>query len=123
MPDVENFAKYVSTIGVAGLLAVVVWFLLKGIFVTGREHAQTLSFVSTLQSDLASLRTELSKLRDRDETQQRAIDQLRDQLTREQELKVEALAKLTEAQGLIESLRKRVQELERQVNPARAVQT
>ncbi len=123
MPDFDAFAKYLSTIGVTGILGVVVWFLLKGIFVTGREHAQTLSFVSTLQADLASLRIEMSKLRDRDETQQKDIDRLRDQLTQEQELKVEALAKLTEAQGLIESLRKRVQELERQVNPLGQVHT
>jgi len=122
MPEVE-FAKYVSATGITGILMAVIWFLLKGTFVTGREHTATLAFVNTLQTELASFRSEMAKLRERDDAQQRDLTDLREQLAKEQSLKVDALEKLTEAQRVIESLKGRVAELERQINPLKTVQT
>lgn len=106
MTDLEQVVKFISSLGVAGVLVVLVYGLLKGWFVTGREHAQLLGMFTKLQADVNDLRA-------RDDRQQMEINGLRDQVAKEQELKVEALRDLTRAQSTIESLRGRVADLER----------
>lgn len=108
MSDTESVVKFISSLGVAGVLIVLVYGLLKGWFVTGREHAQLLAMFTKLQTDVNDLRA-------RDDRQQTEINTLRDRVSREEEQKLEAMQKLNQAQTTIDSLRNRIVELERMV--------
>lgn len=132
MGDLDSVVKLISGLGVTGVLLLLIYGLLKGWFVTGREHGVLVGLYTAVQTDMTAMRGELKSLRDRDTTQQDQINQqlqkingqqveindLHRQLIQEQSLKSEALAKLTEAQRTITGLQSRVAELERQVGVA-----
>ncbi len=115
MGDMDSIVKFVSGLGVTGVLLLLVYGLLKGWFVTGREHGVLVGLYQSVQTDMTAMRGELKSLRDRDTNQQDEINDLHRQLAMEQRLKVEALAQLTDAQHTIKTLQGRVSDLEKQV--------
>lgn len=124
MGDLDSVVKVVSGLGVTGVLLLLVYGLLKGWFVTGREHGNLVAqqgiltgLYAGVQADMTAMRGELKALRDRDTSQQDEINDLHRQLTNEQRLKMEALAQLNEAQRTIAGLQSRVSDLEKQVGP------
>jgi hypothetical protein len=102
--DLDQLIKLIPGLGVSGVLVVLVYGIMKGWLVTGREHA-------SLMTEMIAMRLEMGKLRDRDEHQQSEINDLRTKLADEQEQKVAAMGELSKAQGMIESLRAQVVDL------------
>ena len=89
MQDME-LVKFISGLGVSGVLVVLVYGLLKGWFVTGREHATLAGLYasmqvqySAIQVQMTALQTDLQRLRDRDELQQIEINTLRQAVVEE----------------------------------------
>lgn len=108
MTDLDTVMKFASGIGATTVLVLMVYGLLKGWFVTGREHGVLVSLYKSVQVDMTSMRNELKSLRDRDAIQQQEIDGLRQLYAAEKQLKESALE-------IVEQLRSRIADLERQV--------
>lgn len=128
MQDLE-LVKFISGIGASGVLILLVWGLMKGWFVTGREHSTLATMVTGLQAQLTAMLAELQRLRDRDDkqqdqiveqqreiaAQQKEITKLRSDLKDEQALKLAALERVDTLTRDNVALRGRVTELERAV--------
>lgn len=121
--DIESLVKFITGLGSSGILILLVYGLLKGWFVTGREHGVLANLYTALQTDLSSMRMELNRLRDRDESQQQEINDLKQQVKEEQAGKAEALRRVEVLTGENEGLRRRVTELERSVGMTGMVKT
>lgn len=122
MPDLEQFTKLISGLGVSGVLALFVWGISRGWFVTGPMYAALQTQVNTNQAELQRLRDrdsdqqkELGRLRQSIDDQQKEIVLLRKELADEKVLKQQALVRVNALTEENVKLKQRVAELEKTV--------
>jgi len=127
MPDLETFTKIASTIGVNGVLALFIWGMIKGWFVTGAMYAALQQQVNSNQTELQQLRKrdadqqdELVRLRKFIDDQQEQIVTLRKELGDEKALKAQALVRVDALTAENVGLKSRIAELEKTVGAMNA---
>lgn len=75
MQEFDSFIKILNAGGVVAVLVVVVYLLLTGRFVTGREYQNLLDLFKAQAAEILSMRDEMGRLKERDDSQQKTIDQ------------------------------------------------
>lgn len=117
--DVDQLVKLIPGIGVSGVLILLVYGIMKGWLVTGREHSALQLQLSAMQAQMTSMGEAMQKLRDRDENQQADLNDLRSKLAAEQDQKVKAMLDVASLRNENATLKQQISELQLAVGQSR----